>query len=71
MATDLVTDLAGVAIIVALALLGAQAYRLSEPKPARAPKWSARTHKGQTVSSASLLGTKYIIFFYPKADTGG
>ena len=36
-----------------------------------APKWSVKAHTGETMSSDGLKGSKYIIWFYPKADTGG
>ena len=35
------------------------------------PAFSLPAHDGTTVSSADLAGTPYLLFFYPKADTGG
>ena len=35
------------------------------------PAFSLPAHDGTTVSSADLEGNPYLLFFYPKADTGG
>ena len=35
------------------------------------PSFELPAHDGTTVSSADLEGTPYLLFFYPKADTGG
>jgi peroxiredoxin Q/BCP len=35
------------------------------------PAFSLPAQDGTTVSSADLEGTPYLLFFYPKADTGG
>lgn len=35
------------------------------------PAFELPAHDGTTVSSAELEGTPYLLFFYPKADTGG
>jgi len=35
------------------------------------PAFSAVSHTGITVSSESLAGKGYCLWFYPKADTGG
>jgi cytochrome oxidase Cu insertion factor (SCO1/SenC/PrrC family) len=35
------------------------------------PAFELPAHDGTTVSSADLEGTPYLIFFYPKANTGG
>jgi peroxiredoxin Q/BCP len=35
------------------------------------PTFELPAHDGSTVSSADLEGTPYLLFFYPKADTGG
>lgn len=35
------------------------------------PSFYANTEKGETVSNKSLLGSKYILFFYPKDDSPG
>jgi len=35
------------------------------------PAFELPAHDGTTVSSADLEGTPYLLFFYPKADTGG
>ncbi len=34
-------------------------------------EFELEAHDGTTVSSADLAGTPYLLFFYPKADTGG
>jgi hypothetical protein len=36
-----------------------------------APAWAATAHTGDTVTGSGLAGQKYLIWFYPKADTGG
>lgn len=35
----------------------------------RVPDFEARLHDGRTISRESLLGTKYVLYFYPKDDT--
>ena len=35
------------------------------------PAFELPAHDGSTVSSADLEGSPYLLFFYPKADTGG
>ena len=35
----------------------------------KVPSFSLPNEKGETVSNTSLLGKKYILFFYPKDDT--
>jgi len=35
------------------------------------PAFKLPAHDGTTVSSADLEGTPYLLFFYPKANTGG
>ena len=35
------------------------------------PAFELPAHDGTTVSSADLDGSPYLLFFYPKADTGG
>jgi cytochrome oxidase Cu insertion factor (SCO1/SenC/PrrC family) len=35
------------------------------------PAFELPAHDGSTVSSADLEGTPYLLFFYPKANTGG
>lgn len=37
----------------------------------RAPEFSLPTGCGQTISSQGLIGTPYVIYFYPKDDTPG
>lgn len=37
----------------------------------KAPAFSLLDHRGERVSSADLLGTRYVLWFYPKADTPG
>lgn len=36
-----------------------------------APDFTATTHEGQPLSLSSLRGRKVLLWFYPKADTGG
>ena len=35
------------------------------------PAFELPAHDGSTVTSADLAGSPYLLFFYPKADTGG
>jgi thioredoxin-dependent peroxiredoxin len=37
----------------------------------KAPEFTAITHEGQPLSLSSLCGRKILLWFYPKADTGG
>lgn len=36
-----------------------------------APAFSVADHRGDTIDSAQLNGTRYVLWFYPKADTPG
>ncbi len=36
-----------------------------------APDFTATTHEGQSLSLSSLRGCKVLLWFYPRADTGG
>ena len=36
-----------------------------------APQFVVTDHHGNTVDSADLAGTRYVLWFYPKADTPG
>ena len=43
-----------------------------KPKPGEdAPDFSMEADDGSTVSRASLLGERYVLYFYPKDDTTG
>ena len=35
------------------------------------PAFELPAHDGTTVSSSELAGSTYLLFYYPKADTGG
>ncbi len=35
------------------------------------PAFELPAHDGTTLSAADLEGTPYLLFFYPKANTGG
>jgi cytochrome oxidase Cu insertion factor (SCO1/SenC/PrrC family) len=35
------------------------------------PAFELPAHDGTTVTSTALTGTPFLLFFYPKADTGG
>ena len=37
----------------------------------KAPSFKITTDSGDTVTSASLKGTSYVVYFYPKDDTSG
>jgi peroxiredoxin Q/BCP len=37
----------------------------------RAPEWSSTTDQGERVTSAQLEGSRYVLWFYPMADTPG
>ena len=36
-----------------------------------APAWSCEAASGETITSAQLAGTRYVLWFYPMADTPG
>jgi len=38
---------------------------------ASAPRFTLRDHRGEKVSSASLKGRRYVVYFYPEDDTPG
>ena len=45
---------------------------MSQPKPGdRVPAFEMQADDGSTVSSESLAGRRYIVYFYPKDDTPG
>jgi peroxiredoxin Q/BCP len=44
---------------------------MSIPEGTAAPAFSLPASGGRTVSSASLQGRPYVLYFYPKADTSG
>lgn len=58
--------------LVALSLfgLGARAGELLKPGEAF-PAWSLADQTGATVRSTDLLGTSYLLWYYPKASTPG
>lgn len=35
------------------------------------PKFNLKSHTGELVDSNDLLGSSYLVYFYPKADTPG
>jgi peroxiredoxin Q/BCP len=37
----------------------------------RAPAFRAKDQHGREISSDSLRGTRTVLYFFPKADTGG
>ena len=37
----------------------------------KAPEFEVLDHEGRKVSSKSLKGKSYVLWFYPKADTPG
>jgi thioredoxin-dependent peroxiredoxin len=37
----------------------------------KAPSFKIKTDDGRTISSSSLKGTPYLLYFYPKDDTSG
>ena len=53
------------ALVVALAVAGA--LKVGEP----APEFSAVSHTGATVSLKDYAGRKVVLWFYPRASTGG
>jgi peroxiredoxin Q/BCP len=38
---------------------------------AKAPEFDVQDHRGMRVASKALLGKRYVLWFYPKADTPG
>ena len=52
-------------------ILVAGARAMSLKAGAQVPKFAATAHTGAAVSSDSLAGSAYCLWFYPKADTGG
>ena len=36
-----------------------------------APAFECLDHNGKTISSTQLVGDRYLLWFYPKADTPG
>ena len=61
-------------IIFAAALLAAPVHGEDETMldPAMPfPAFELPAHDGTTFSSTDLDGSPYLLFFYPKADTGG
>ena len=56
---------------VATISLVAGARAMSLKAGAQVPKFAVTAHTGAAVSSDSLAGSAYCLWFYPKADTGG
>jgi len=52
-------------------ILAAGARAMSLKAGAQVPKFAVTAHTGAAVSSDSLAGSAYCLWFYPKADTGG
>ena len=57
--------------VASLATLVAGARAMSLKAGAQVPKFAVTAHTGAAVSSDSLAGSAYCLWFYPKADTGG
>ncbi len=62
-------------IVIGAALIAAAGTAMGDDdmlQPGQSfPAFELPAHDGTTVSSADLEGTPYLLFFYPKADTGG
>ena len=60
-----------------LQLLRTFARRLFTARPpmldvgSDAPEFVATDHRGETLRSADLAGKRYVLWFFPKADTPG
>jgi peroxiredoxin len=52
-------------------LLVVSARAMSLQAGAKVPKFAATSHTGAAVTSDSLAGSTYCLWFYPMADTGG
>jgi cytochrome oxidase Cu insertion factor (SCO1/SenC/PrrC family) len=61
--------LAAVLLTAALPATGEDDAMLDTGMPF--PAFELPAHDGTTVSGADLAGAPYLLFFYPKADTGG
>ena len=48
-----------------------ECFRMSLAQGDVAPEFTMPASLGRTVSSASLTGKPYVLYFYPKADTSG
>ena len=57
--------------VATLTTLVAGARAMSLKAGAQVPKFAVTAHTGAAVSSDSLAGSAYCLWFYPKADTGG
>ena len=53
--------------VAAVATMGALALRAGEP----APDFSVVSHTGATVKLSDYAGKKVVLWFYPRASTGG
>ena len=53
--------------VAAVATIGAMALRAGEP----APDFSVVSHTGATVKLSDYAGKKVVLWFYPRASTGG
>jgi len=70
MKKQLMTIVIGAALIAAaLPATGEEETMLETGMPF--PAFELPAHDETTVSSADLEGAPYLLFFYPKADTGG
>ena len=57
--------------VATFTILVAGARAMSLKAGAQVPKFAVTAHTGAAVSSDSLAGSAYCLWFYPKADTGG
>lgn len=62
----------GVVLPALLALVAPALATTDLPAPGTTfPAWSLRDHTGKTVTSESLAGKTYLLWYYPKAQTPG
>jgi len=71
MRKPLIATVIGAALVIAAAstVMGDEKTMLEPGMPF--PAFELPAHDGTTVSSADLEENPYLLFFYPKADTGG
>jgi len=70
MKKHLMTILIGAALIAAAGIVTGEEETMLEPGQPF-PAFDLPADDGTQVSSADLEGNPYLLFFYPKADTGG
>lgn len=62
---------ASLAASMTMVVIGCSSDAVLEEPGSRLPDFSLQSHDGNTITNADLLGSRSVIWFYPKAATPG